>query len=67
MRKDDLLFYLFMSISSIIFVIPFWEILPKAGYNKIFALLIFIPGVTIIMLYSLAFSKWPIHNEKKQE
>ena len=67
MSNDDLLFSLFMSISSIIFVIPFWKILPKAGYNKVFALLMFIPGFTIIMLYFLAFTKWPRNNEKKLE
>ncbi|MDD5134679.1 MAG: hypothetical protein PHP01_04650 [Phycisphaerae bacterium] len=37
-----------------------WRIFSKTGYSGAFALLIFAPFGTLIMLCILAFSQWPV-------
>jgi hypothetical protein len=50
----------FAFLFGLIFVvIPFWQILSKAGYNGAWSLLAFIPVVNLVMLYVFAFSRWP--------
>jgi len=41
-------------------IIPFWVIFKKAGLGGPLSLLMLIPGLGIIMLYFLAFSKWKV-------
>ena len=43
----------------IVFIVPLWKILTKAGFNGAWSLLTFIPMVNIIALWVFAFSKWP--------
>lgn len=49
---------MFLVMAAII-VVPFWMIFQKAGHTKWLSLLMVIPLVNVIMLYWLAFSKWP--------
>lgn len=51
---------LMMIVFAIIIILPFWFIFSKAGYSKWLSLLLVIPVVNLIMIYFLAFSKWPI-------
>jgi hypothetical protein len=45
-------------------VIPFWNIYRKAGFSPTLSVLMLIPIVDIVMLFYLAFAKWP---DQKQE
>jgi len=40
-------------------VTPYWKIFKKAGFHPGLSLTILIPLVNIIVLYYVAFSKWP--------
>jgi hypothetical protein len=46
-------------IAAIIFVIPAWKIVEKAGYQGAWALLVLVPLVNIIALWVFAFTQWP--------
>jgi type II secretory pathway component PulF len=45
-------------------VVPFWFIFSKAGYSKWLALLMAFPLVNVILLYFIAFSKWPVRETR---
>jgi hypothetical protein len=47
-----------LAITAVI-IVPFWFIFSKAGYSKWLALLMAFPLVNVILLYFIAFSKWP--------
>ena len=38
----------------------------KAGFPKYFGLLVFVPVINVLVLYTLAFGDWPIHKELRQ-
>lgn len=46
-------------VVAIVFIIPLWKILTKAGFNGAWSLLTFVPLVNIIALWVFAFSEWP--------
>lgn len=46
-------------IAAVIFVIPLWQIVRKAGYPPPLALLALVPLVNIVALWVFAFSRWP--------
>ncbi|WP_168016844.1 hypothetical protein [Halomonas salinarum] len=48
-----------MLIMAAVMVIPFWFIFSKAGHPKWLSLLMVVPLVNIVLLYFLAFSRWP--------
>ncbi len=48
---------------AVLIVLPFWRIVSKTGMPAALSLLFFIPIVNVIMLFVLAFSKWPIEKE----
>jgi hypothetical protein len=50
----------FILIGALIVIIPYWFIWKKAGFSPFLSLLMFVPGVNIIMLYVLAFSQWKV-------
>ncbi|MBO8169618.1 MAG: hypothetical protein H0Z35_10605 [Thermoanaerobacteraceae bacterium] len=60
----ELIFIPFLVVSFITLV-PFWKIFSKAGFSGWLSLLTLVPIANIIVLFFLAFSKWPIH--KNQE
>ncbi len=43
----------------ILFIIPIAKLLEKAGYNKFLAAIVIVPLGLPVILYILAFSKWP--------
>ena len=47
-------------VATAIIIIPYWFIWKKAGFSPWFSLLMFIPGVNLIMVYVLAFSEWKV-------
>ncbi|MBV1706593.1 MAG: hypothetical protein KGQ37_05230 [Hyphomicrobiales bacterium] len=46
-------------IAVAISVIPFWKIFPRAGWQSPMAMFMAVPLVNIVVLYVLAFKKWP--------
>jgi hypothetical protein len=43
---------------------PFWKIFAKAGFSPWLALLVLVPLVNLIVLYVVAFSRWPALPER---
>lgn len=52
---------------AIFVVVPFWKIFARAGFKPIFSLLALIPGGILILLWVVAFAKWPAFTEEKKE
>ena len=50
---------LMMLVMTAVVIMPFWFIFSKAGYSKWLSLLMVFPLVNVILLYFLAFAKWP--------
>lgn len=46
-------------IFALLFVVPAWRIVAKAGYSGAWSLFAFIPMINVIMLWVFAFAKWP--------
>jgi hypothetical protein len=53
-----ILFSMF-TIFPLIYLIPIWKIVSKAGYSGFWSLLSLVPVVNLIMLWVFAFSAWP--------
>ena len=50
-----------------VFIVPFWMILKKAGFNPALSLLTWVPLVGLVILYYVAFTEWkPVTNRKPQ-
>ncbi len=61
------LFFAFIFVAVVVFtVLPFWKILSKAGYAGALSLLMLIPIANIVILFVLAFSKWPIEHRLEE-
>jgi hypothetical protein len=52
------------AICAIIVIIPFWKIFSKAGFFAPFSLLMAVPVVNVLVLYYVAFAKWPVMKKK---
>ncbi len=50
---------LMVLVMAAVIIVPFWFIFSKAGYSKWLSLLMVVPLLNLILLYFLAFSKWP--------
>lgn len=48
---------------AIVMLIPSWRIVAKTGFPGVLALLFFIPIGNLVLLFVLAFAKWPIQKE----
>ena len=46
-------------IAAIVFVIPAWKIVEKAGYPGAWALLVLVPLANVVALWVFAFARWP--------
>lgn len=44
-------------------VVPFWPLFRKAGFPGPLSLLMLIPGINLILLYVVAFSRTRVHCE----
>ncbi|SCX79088.1 hypothetical protein [Nitrosospira sp. Nsp13] len=53
--------------AAIFIVVPFWRIFARAGFKPVFSLLALIPGGILILLWVIAFAKWPAFTEEKKE
>lgn len=48
-----------------LFIVPVWRILKRAGFNGAWALLMFVPVANFMLLWCVAFLKWPNDPEGK--
>ena len=53
--------------TAVLWVIPAWMICKKAGYPAALGLLVLVPLVNVIMVYFVAFSKWPVLQRENEE
>ncbi|MGH8762765.1 MAG: hypothetical protein ACREUR_05965 [Nitrosospira sp.] len=51
----------------VLFVVPFWRICERAGFKPAFSLLVLVPGGILILVWTLAFAKWPILAKEEHE
>lgn len=51
----------------VVFVLPCWKIVSKAGFSGAWALLALVPVVNVIMLWVFAFASWPNNNSPQQK
>jgi hypothetical protein len=54
-------------ISALLFVMPFWKICGRAGFRPALSLIALIPGGILVLLWVIAFAKWPALKEEKKE
>jgi hypothetical protein len=47
-----------------LWVFPLWRIIGKAGYPPFLSLLAIFPAVGLILLWWLAFARWPIKRDE---
>ena len=50
---------LMMLVMAAVIIVPFWFIFSKAGHPKWLSLLMVVPLVNVLLVYYLAFSRWP--------
>lgn len=55
---------LWMLVIALVVVIPAWRLCQRLGYPGWMGILILVPMVNLILLYVLAFGKWPRDNDK---
>jgi len=59
--------FLVFILALFVLMIAIWcQIFKKAGYHPAIGLLMLIPLVNIVMLFVLAFSRWPIYKKLSQ-
>ena len=47
-------------VMILVILLPWSKILSKAGYSGWLALLMFVPGANLILLFWFAFAEWPV-------
>ncbi len=57
---------LVLVVIILVIIVPAWRIVSKTGYPGVLSLLFLVPVVSIIMLFVLAFSKWPIEKQLEE-
>lgn len=65
---------IFLSVFALAFmalyVVIFWQILKKAGYNPALSLLLIVPIINgiaaLVIIIMLAFGKWPVYEKLSQ-
>jgi hypothetical protein len=52
---------------TIFFVIPFWRLFKRTGFKPAFALIVLVPGGILVLIWVVAFAKWPAFAEEKKD
>jgi hypothetical protein len=58
-----ILFFMFFAF-PLLYIVPAWRIVTKAGYSGFWSLLGFVPLLNLVMLWIFAFSSWPANDRK---
>jgi len=53
-----------LGLLMFLWIFPLWRIIEKAGYPPFISLLAIFPVVGLILLWWLAFSRWPIGGDR---
>lgn len=48
-----------MILAALLFLVPLWKIVSKAGFHGAWSLLALVPLVNLVALWAFAFMKWP--------
>jgi hypothetical protein len=51
--------WLIVLVYALILIVPFWRIFPRAGMPSPLSILMGVPLVNIVLLWVLAFKRWP--------
>jgi hypothetical protein len=54
-------------IGTLIYLVPMWQIVKKAGFAPALSLLMLIPMVNLVMLYVFAFCNWKVAPALRQD
>ncbi len=46
-------------VTGLLFLLPAWKILNKAGFTPFWSLLVLLPLANLVLLYFVAFARWP--------
>ena len=52
---------------AVFFVVPFWKLFSRTGFKPILSLIALIPGGVLVLLWVVAFAKWPAFAERKED
>ncbi len=52
---------------AILFIVPLWRIFKRVGFKPVLALLALVPGGIMVLLWVIAFAKWPAFTQEKKE
>ena len=50
---------LILLLWAAVIILPFWKIFSNAGFSGWLSLLLLVPVVNLIVLYVIAFARWP--------
>lgn len=53
--------------SAILLVVPFWRLYKRTGFKPVFSLIALVPGGIVVLLWVVAFAKWPAFAEGKKD
>ncbi len=53
---------LFVLLTDIVAIVPFFWVFRKAGWHWAMGFLMLLPIVNLVMLYVLAFARWPVES-----
>ena len=59
MGSFSLWHWLIVAVYIVVWIVPFWRIFPRAGWSKWLSLLMVIAPLNIVLLWVLAFKRWP--------
>jgi hypothetical protein len=59
LQPVHIFFVFFLLIILTLYILPFWQIFKKAGFSPWLAILIPVPLVNALVLYYIAFARWP--------
>jgi hypothetical protein len=59
MGSFSIVHWLVYGVVLAIFVVPCWLIFKRAGWSPWLALLVFVPGAAIVLLWVFALARWP--------
>ena len=56
---------LLLGVVSLLLIVPFWKLWTRTGHSGLWALLMVISPLNLILLWWLAFKRWPAFEERR--
>jgi hypothetical protein len=54
-----------LALALFLWIFPLWRIVKKAGYPPFLSLFAIFPALGLILLWWLAFARWPVERERR--